>query len=267
MALGFALMYGVLRVIDFSHMDRMTIAAYSYLQLERIIGPLAAATGGILAASLFSVATEFGIYRRIKAPGTTPIMVASLGLSILTQATISLFFGSGLRASSFDELPLAIPYVRLFPREILLGFILLFVLLIIWFLLFRTGFGVALRAIADDRNRAILFRVPTGLMVNALFALAGALAGMAGVFVAVSTGIHPYAGFKYMILAFAACTVAGPGNLIGTAVAGILLGILLMFAEAYMSSLASEGVSLLILCLVLMFRPEGLLPRRARWTC
>jgi len=265
MAIGFALVYGTLRLIDFSHMDRLTVGAYSYLLLERHLGPVTAVAGGVLSALAFAVATEFLIYRRIRHSGTTSIMIASLGLSVITQAALSLSFGSGLRVSTFEELAFDLAGFHLFPREILLIFVLLLVLLGLRTMLFGTGFGIDLRAIAGDRNRAKLFRVPTGLIVSALFALAGALAGIAGVFVAISPGIHPYSGFKYMITAFAACTVAGPGNLSGTAVAGILLGILLTLAEAYVSSLASEGIALLILCLALLFRPEGLFTMRARW--
>ena len=264
MALGFALVYGTLQVIDFSHMDRLTVGAYFYLLLERHLGPVAAAAGGVLSASLFAVVTEFMIYRRIRHSGSTSIMIASLGLSVITQASLSLFFGSGLRVSTLDELAFDLAGFHLFPREILLFFVLILVLFGLRAMLF-TGFGIELRAIAGDRNRAALFRVPTGRIVSTLFALAGALAGLAGVFVAISPGIHPYSGFKYMILAFAACTVAGLGNLLGTAVAGILIGILLSLAETYVSSLASEGIALLILCLVLLFRPEGLFTMKVRW--
>lgn len=266
-AIGFTLIYGVLRVIDFSHMDRLTVAAYIYLTFEGSIGYVSAALIGILSAALLSVATEFAIYRRISSHGTTPVMIASLGFSVITQAILSLLFGSGLRVSRFDELPLNLLFINPFPREIVLILVLIFVLFSTWLLLFRTGFGIALRAIAGDRNRAMLLRVPTGRIVSALFALAGAVAGIAGIFVVISTGIHPYAGFKYMIMAFTACVAAGPGNLIGTVIAGIILGILLTLAEAFISSLASEGIALLILCVLLFVQPEGILLKGARRTC
>jgi branched-subunit amino acid ABC-type transport system permease component len=231
------------------------------------MGPVAATLVSILSAAIFSVVTEFVIYRRISPTGTTPVMVASLGFSVMTQAVLSLLFGSGLKVSRLDELPINFTFINLFPREVLLILVLIFVSFGTWFLLFRTGFGVALRAISVDRNRTVLLKVPTGLIVSALFALAGALAGVAGVFVVISTGIHPYAGFKYMIMAFTACTVAGTGNLVGTVIAGILLGVLLTITEAYSSALASEGIALMILCLVLIFRPEGIFLKRSRWTC
>lgn len=265
-AIGFSLIYGVLRLIDFSHMDRLTVAAYSFLLLERHLGLVLAAAGAIFVAAMMAVVTEFAVYRRIRNRGTTSIMIASLGISVITQAILAISFGSGLKVPIYEEHAFDLWGFHLFPHEIVLICIFPFILLGLWLVLFHTGFGITLRAIAADYNRSVLFRVPTGSIVSAMFALAGSLAGLAGVFVVISSGIYPYVGLKYMIMAFAVCIVAGFGNLIGTAVAGIFLGILLTLAEAYGSSLASEGIALLVFCLVLLFRPSGLLPKRIQWT-
>ena len=80
----------------------------------------------------------------------------------------------------------------------------------------------------------------------------------------ISTGIHPYAGFQFLIFAFTACVVGGLGNLMGTVLAGIILGVLVTFAEAYSSSLAAEALTMLVLVVVLLTRPRGLFPLRIR---
>lgn len=264
-ALGFSLTYGVVGLIDFNHADRMALAGYLFIVLGRLIGYPLGALAAVAATALVAVVIERHVYRPIRRVGPASMtMIAAVGVSVIMQATLAITFGTSLRSIAFTETAVPILGLQLYWRELLLPIVLLLTVAVLQYWLVRTRSGLSLRALASDMERALLFRVPVGRLLSLTFGISGAVAAVAGISATMATGVQPYAGFRYLIYAFAACVVGGLGNIIGTALASLILGVVLTFAEAYASSLAAEGIALALLVTFLLAWPNGLFPARTR---
>jgi len=250
------LIYGVMRIIDFSHTDRMTIAAYLFADLNRPLGIYAAMAIACISAALLAVVTERGLFAGLRRRGYAVMMICSLGLSIILQSIMAITHGSMLRTGVIREYPLT-NFLNLYPREIVLLFGVPLVILCLRRLLHNTYWGQSLRATIDDYEKAIVHRLPVARLTMIAFAISGILAGASGIAIIIGTGVYPQVGFKYLIFAFAACIVGGVGNIVGALLASLTIGILITAAEFYGSALAAEGVTLLVLVAVLVFAPNG----------
>jgi len=261
-AIGFSLIYGSLKIIDFSHADRLTLGAYVFLSLNQI-GLIYAILGSCISCMVFAVLVERLLYSKLRSKGSTAIMIASVGVSIVLQAMLAMIYRSSLMTSAITESTINFFHLRIYIRELVMGGLLLTCGISLFFIL-KTKIGWSLAAIASNYEQAVIFRIPVNKMISLTFAVSSLLAAFAGISIAVSSGIYPYAGFKFLIFAFAACMVGGLGHLGGTITASLGLGVIYTFAEAYGSSLAADASVLSILVITLYIKPRGFFNRRIR---
>ena len=262
-ALGFAVIFNLLRTLDFNHTDRLTLGAYSFIALYPCFGYVGACLLSCCICMGWAVAIEELLYRRVRHKGGTAILLLSVGVSIITQSGLALAYGSSLRTSVAPDPIVEVLSFRFYIRELVLLLALpAFYVLLLG--LSRSHVGRQIRAVSSNYERAVVLQLPVRRLVGGAFALSGLLAALGGVSVAVSTGIHPYAGFKYLIFAFTACVVGGLGNVVGAGISGLVLGIVLVFTETYTSSLAAEALSIGVMVAVLCCRPKGLFPSKSR---
>lgn len=262
-AIGFALIYGVLKFIDFSHTDRLTISGYVFIYFAAKIGVIPAIILSCVSAMFLAVFTETFIFHPLRSKGPTVLMINSFGLSIILQAAMALGLGSALQVAPIEEFPIS-SSIKLYPRELIVLLLVPIIIIFLQYWLHRTGQGVSLRALVDDYEKALLFRVPVRLLSRIAFAISGILAGIGGISISIAFGIFPSIGFKLLIFAFSACIIGGIGSLWGAVIASFLLGIVITFAEAWGSSLAAEGIALMLLVLVLILKPQGILGSKLR---
>ena len=275
-ALGYTMVYGVLRLINFAHGDLFTLGAYLGLTLL-----LSAGLSGMLAGFtlvLVLVVLVMGLiavvgyllervaYRPLRQSNRLAAVVSALGASIFFQNAMMLAYGarsqvfpSGLLPQvSVTLLNVEIPLVRL----LLFGASLLLMCLLYWFI-HKTRTGAAIRAVAIDQDAAKLMGIDVNHVISLVFLIGPALGGAAGVMVGLYYGQISYdMGVSYGLKAFIAAILGGIGNIPGAMVGGILLGVIEALGAAYISIAWKDAIAFMVLIAILIFRPTGLLGER-----
>lgn len=273
-ALGYSMVYGVLKLINFAHGDFFTMG--SYIGYTVLVFGVAAATvqfgpwTGMLIAILVAAAcialvgllVERVAYRPVYPAGRLPAVVSALGASIFLQNTIMVIWGPRYQAYPAELIPAMrfqfgqISITLLQIIILALSFILMSAL---YYIIQKTTFGAAVRATAHDRNTASLMGINFNRVILFIFTLGPALGATAGVMVGMYyRQISFTMGWNYGLKAFTATILGGIGNLPGAMFGGLILGVLEMLGAAYISAAWKDVFVFLILILVLIFRPTGL---------
>lgn len=269
-ALGFALIFGVLRVAQFAHGEVYMVTAFLVLvALAALPSPgtlqfalllvLGLGVGGLLGAVV-----ERGVFRPLaSAPHIAPI-ISAVGLSILLQYLAAFIWGSELRPFPLAWAP---GNVALGPASVPVLKIVIFgtalgLLALLQVVLASSRLGRAIRATAIDDEVARLMGVNTTRTVALAFVVGSALAGAAGVLVAALYGVvYPTMGQPALVKGYTATIIGGVGNLPGAVLGGILLGVFEVLLAGYISPTWTDAIIYALLIGVLALRPQGLLGR------
>ena len=268
-ALGFTLMFGVLKVINLTYGFYFSAGALVALWLVRSLGlgiwtalPLAAIASGLLAVCLdWLLLTRL---RTARAPELASLMV-TLGAVLALYSALTAWLGSDIRRlppSVISGDALQIGPVRVTEAQLLiLGAVAVMIAALVW-LLRGTRLGLAIRAMADRPDAAELMGIDTARAAAIVSFLSGALAGAGGVLIGLQrNAIQPYMGEEMMLRGFVVIIVGGLGDIRGAVIAGLLLGMLEVLTAGYIDSNLKEAVAFLVLVAVLWTRPSGLFGR------
>jgi len=275
-ALGYTMVYGVLKLINFAHGDIFTLGAYlgfttliSFGLNGRVGTGPAIAICLILVMGLSALAghiMERAAYRPLRKSGRLSAVVSALGVSIFLQNAIMLIWGAKSLAYPADLLPQvlisigghSVPLIRVL---VFISSIVVMVGLNIF--INRTRTGMAIRASAIDQGAAKLMGIDVRHVVAIVFMIGPALGGLAGVMVGISYGQISFSmGQLYGLKAFTAAIIGGIGNIPGAMIGGILLGVVEAFGAAYVSAAWKDAITFFVLILILVVRPTGILPER-----
>jgi branched-chain amino acid transport system permease protein len=281
-ALGYTLVYGVLRLINFAHGEVFMSGAFTAFfladQLARSEFLDAQPVLGLLAITAFSAAVSTGMalgleriaYRPLRrAPRLVPLITA-IGASFFLQYTFRGLFGSNIRV--YPDVAILEGTIFGVNRTLVVVFLAAMGMLAALYLFIQnTRTGRAIRAISEDLDTAALMGVNVDRVIATTFALGGALAGVAGVLYAlIFNQVSFFMGFVPGVKAFTAAVLGGIGNMPGAALGGLLLGVI----EAVGPSLFLDGlgipaahqlkdlIAFTVLVLILIFRPTGILGER-----
>jgi branched-chain amino acid transport system permease protein len=273
-ALGYSMVYGVLKLINFAHGDFFALGSYlgytllvfGSAVLTTHLGPwtgmLAAMAAAALSLALVGVLVERAAYRPIYPAGRLPAVVSALGASIIIQNLIMITWGPRYQAYPAQLIPNARLEVGAFGFTSLQLAILgiSFALMVgLYFLIQRTTWGAAVRATALDRDTASLMGINFQRVIRFIFTLGPALGALTGVMVGMYyRQISFTMGWSYGLKAFTATILGGIGNIPGAMFGGLILGVVEMLGSAYLSTAWKDVFVFLILILVLIFRPTGL---------
>jgi branched-chain amino acid transport system permease protein len=264
-AAGYALIYSILRFINFSHGEVMLFGAYSFLILHKQVRPLW--LSGIMAigvTALLGLAIEHFIYRPLRHRSSMTLFLSSLGISIALQSIYALIFGSSPQSYQIRAKQLTLGQYVLHDYEVLTVVLTVGIFLLLDFLLRKTTWGLALRGTAVSPHQVSLWGLSVDIIYRSAFAVSSAIAAIAGIVVGQHSGLTPTTGFNYSLWSFSACVLGGLGSLRGTVSASLFVGIVFSFMSAKLSSVFLHGWILLAVSLVLIIRPEGLFPKRIR---
>lgn len=283
-AIGYTLVYGILELINFAHADVFMLGtAFTYFALELITGALGIPPGGGLAlvltlASLpvvmlltagINAGIERGAYRPLRnAPRLAPL-ISAIGMSFILQNV-----GLVLLGPSQQALQTVMPRTNLvsFPSgatwfgldEVIVFAVTIPLLLLLRWFVAGTRQGKAMRATAQDRDAAGLMGIDVNRTISLTFLIAGALAGAAGMVVALYYGQTFFLlGFQFGLLSFTAAVLGGIGNLTGATLGGIVIGMIGALSDRFLEAKWTSVIVFSILILVLIFRPTGLFAERA----
>ncbi len=270
-ALGYTMVYGILRMINFAHSEIFMVGAYIgfwVLSSLPVFLPgflpayfLAVFILAMLGAGLLAVVVERIAYKPLRHASRLAPLISAIGVSIFLQNLIMLTAGASSRPYP-EKLPLeqfnffgaqvSSLQIFIFGLAVLLMFILtLFIS--------RTRLGKAMRATAENHIVAQLMGINVNTVISLTFIIGGGLGGIAGVLNGLYYGSVKYnMGFLPGIKAFTAAVLGGIGNLKGAMAGGFILGIVEAFAAGYISSENKDIFAFVILILVLLFKPAGL---------
>jgi branched-chain amino acid transport system permease protein len=274
-ALGYTMVYGVLRLINFAHGDLFTYGAYlgmtlltsfllhDHLGLTLALVVLAVMVMGLVA--VIGVILERAAYRPLRESPRLSAVVSALGASIFLQNALMLVYGARYQVYP-DVLPQTtvsllgqnVPVMRL-------AVVLVSVTIMAALYLFvqKTKVGTAIRAAAIDQGAARLMGIDVNKVVTIVFVIGPALGGGAGLLVGLYYGQISFTmGWIYGMKAFTAAILGGIGNIPGAMVGGLLLGVVEALGAAYVSFAWKDAFAFLVLILILIVRPSGLLGER-----
>ncbi|MHC1742399.1 MAG: branched-chain amino acid ABC transporter permease [Syntrophobacteraceae bacterium] len=275
-ALGYTMVYGVLKLINFAHSDLFTLGAYLGLTLLTSlgimgkIGPLFGTL--VLAVMVMGLVAMVGAlldrvaYRPLRESPRLSAVVSALGASIFLQNSVMLIYGARFQVYPQDILPkitlhifgLPIPLVRIL---ILLASLL--IMLALYFFIQKTKVGTAIRAAAIDQGAARLMGINVNRVILLVFMVGPALGGVAGLMVGLYYGQITFTmGWGYGLKAFTAAILGGIGNIPGAMLGGVLLGVIEAMGAAYVSLAYKDAIAFVVLILILIVRPTGLLGER-----
>ena len=275
-ALGYTMVYGVLKLINFAHGDLFTIGAYLGLTLLTSLGlvdkfgPLVGVL--LLAVMVMGLVAVIGgllervAYRPLRTSPRLSAVVSALGASIFFQNAVMLIYGAKFQVYPHNILPRVM--VSLFGLEIPLIRILMFatsvvLMLALYFFIQKTRIGTAIRAAAIDQGAAKLMGINVDRVILIVFLIGPALGGAAGLMVGLYYGqINFTMGWVYGLKAFTAAILGGIGNIPGAMVGGLLLGVIEALGAAYISIAWKDAIAFCVLILILIIRPTGLLGER-----
>jgi branched-chain amino acid transport system permease protein len=270
-ALGYTMVYGVLRLINFAHGEVYMVGAMTgyyvahALSLGRepsLLGLLAVLAASMAVCALLGATIERVAYRPLRnAPRLAPLITA-IGVSLLLQNAGQLVFGADpkffppLLASRelFRVGALAVSNIQL--TVVVTAFVLMAGLELV---VMRTRFGRAMRAVSVDAPAAALMGVHVDRVISGTFMLGSALAAAAGILVGLSNPkIDPLMGLMPGLKAFVAAVLGGIGSVPGAMIGGLLLGVVETMVSAYLSSTYRDAIAFVILIAILIYRPTGL---------
>jgi len=277
-ALGYTMVYGVLKLINFAHGDVMMVGAYmgyaTALQMgarmrSSLLGALLVFLVAMLGCALLGLLIERFAYRPLRNQPRLTALITAIGISFALSYSFQLDIGflPGASPRGFpeiikDEAWFEYGDVTILNRQVISLGVAVVLTLALQYLVYRTRFGRAMRAVSFDHRIAGLMGIPVDSVIAGTFALGSALAAGAGILYAVKDGvIQPLMGLYVGLKAFVAAVIGGIGNVPGAVVGAILLGLVEEFVVGYTASTWRDAVAFGFLIIVLLFRPEGLFGR------
>ncbi len=272
-AVGLSLIYGVTGLVNFAHGELVTFGALVlYFFHVSAGGPgwplLVGAVPAVILGGLFGGAQDRLLWRplRRRRTGNIAAMVVSIGLAFaLRNIFLIIFEGQPRSLRDFavqDTVDvLGIPVV---PKTLVIIGASLVLLTGVGLFLQKTRIGIAVRAIADNKDLAESSGIDVQKVILATWVLGGALAALSGIFFGVSEGVQYNMGFRLLLLTFAATVLGGLGTAYGAMLGGFVIGIAVEMSTYWIDTELKNAVALALLIVMLLFRPQGLLGRRER---
>ncbi len=279
-ALGYTMVYGVLKLINFAHGDVMMVGCYvGYATAQKLGRENNSSFLGVILVFLAAMATCAGIgwlierfaYRPLREKPRLTALITAIGISFALSYGFQLDIGilPGAAPKAFPEIIKPTEVFVFGDHDVviwnwqLISFGIAVSLMVgLEYLVFGTRFGRAMRAVSFDHRVAGLMGIPTDRIIAGTFMLGSALAACAGLLYAIKdTAIQPLMGLYVGLKAFVAAVIGGIGNVPGAMIGGLFLGLIEEFVVGYTASSWRDAVAFGFLIIVLLVRPEGLFGR------
>ncbi len=273
-ALGYTMVFGVMKLINFAHGDLVAMAAFIGLTIyTQVLGQ---------ANTLFSVLVIFALttliiafagvlleriaYRPLRRAPRLSAVVSALGASLVIQNGIMLIWGPRMKIFPESLIPSVTwnlgGVVVSFLQVVILG-LSCFLMVALYLYVEKTRAGAAIRASSINQDAAKLMGINVNRIITTIFIIGSALGAVGGLFIALYyRGITFNMGWNYGLYAFVAAIIGGIGNIPGAMVGGMLLGLFNAFIAGYVSSTWADAFTFIMLIIILIFRPTGILGER-----
>jgi branched-chain amino acid transport system permease protein len=269
LALGYTMVYGIIQLINFAHGDIYMIGAFTgfYVATKLHLSFLPTMIIAMIVSAVLGIVIEKVAYKPLRKSPRITLLITAIGVSLLLENGMRYIVGptpqsfpSLIESSKINIGSLQVTNIQL----ITLGVSLLLVVLL-QFIVYKTKVGKAMRAASFDIEAASLMGINVNNTISFTFALGSALAGAAGVLVALAwTTIDPYMGMMPGIKAFVAAVLGGIGVIPGALIGGLFMGVAETLTKAYVSTRLSDAIAFSILIIILLIKPSGLLGKITR---
>ena len=261
-AIGVSLVFSILRFAHFAHGDLMTVGAYGALIVTASlgVGPLWGIPLGIVLTIAVAFAAERLLYRPLRSSTPVILLISSFGVALILRSAIQLVAGPSIVSYKTGiQMPLVFEGIRIRPDHFWIVGGTFAIIIALHLFLTRTRFGKAMRAMADNMDLARLSGIPASQMIMVTWAIAAALAAVAGVFLGMDTRLQPTVGWNLLLPVFAAAIVGGIGRPYGAILGGFLIGIAMEVSTAFIDPGYKQSIAFMLLVLMLIVRPQGIL--------
>lgn len=267
-ALGYTMVYGIAKLINFAHGDVIMVGAYiSFISMKFGLPWWLAVIISIVVCAVLGVVMEKVAYKPLRNASRISLLITAIGISYLLQNLFQLIFGANpqpyhafitLPALNLGGISIQANYYITFSVSVLLMFLLtLFVN--------KTTMGKAMRAVSEDEGAAKLMGINVDTTISLTFAIGCALAAIAGILYAnCYPMINPTLGSLPGIKAFIAAVLGGIGSIPGAVLGAFILGMVEAMTKAYISSQLTDTIVFAILILMLVFKPAGILGKNVK---
>ena len=268
-ALGYTMVYGIAKMLNFAHGDVIMVGAYicycvmSYLGLPPIVGVVLA----MVVCTILGMVIERLAYKPLRSAPSLAVLITAIGVSYFLQNSALLIWKADPKIfTSVVDLP----SLKLFGDQLIISSVtivtvLACIIIMVALTLFtgKTKMGKAMRAVSEDKGAAQLMGINVNSTISVTFAIGSGLAAIAGVLLCSAyPTLMPTTGSMPGIKAFTAAVFGGIGSIPGAMLGGILLGIIEIFAKAYISTQLSDAIVFAVLIIVLLIKPTGLLGKK-----
>lgn len=263
-ALGYTMVYGIAKMINFAHGDIIMVGAYSlYIALSMLHLPVVAAVlFSALVCTVLGVFIERVAYKPLRSAPPLAVLITAIGVSYLLQNLAQLIFGAAPipQASIVSFGGITIGGVSISGITVVTLAVTTVCMILLTLFINKTKMGSAMRAVSEDKGAASLMGIDVNKTISLTFAIGSGLAAVAGIlYVCQYQSLKPTLGAMPGIKAFVAAVLGGIGSVPGAMFGGIILGLIESLSKAYISTELSDAIVFGILVLVLLVKPSGLL--------
>lgn len=263
-ALGYTMVYGIMRLINFAHGDIYMLGAYVgfFVTTQLKLGFFPALICAMVAIGTCGVLIERAVYRPLRSSPKISLLITAIGMSFFIEYTLMYFLSPQPRTFP-PVLPNHIFHmgdvIISFQQMVIIGSTIVLMLLL-WYIVQYTKMGKAMRAVSYDNDAALLMGINVDHVISFTFALGSSLAGAAGVLVGIYYNtIDPLMGIMPGLKAFIAAVLGGIGIIPGAMMGGVILGVVEALVSGFISSTFRDAAAFGILIVILLIKPTGLL--------
>ena len=269
-ALGYTMVYGIAKMLNFAHGDVIMIGAYvAFCGLQYWgLPPVIAILVSMAVCTTLGITIEGLAYRPLRQAASLAVLITAIGMSYLLQNLALMIWGANPKSfppTFINSSTLRLGQLRISSATIYT--ILANIVIMVGLTLFtaKTKMGKAMRCVSEDRGAAELMGINVNRTISVTFAIGSALAAIAGVLLCSSYPIlQPTTGSMPGIKAFTAAVFGGIGSIPGAMLGGVLLGVIEIFGKAYISTELGDAIVFAVLIVVLLVKPSGLLGKPVR---
>ncbi|WP_297192027.1 branched-chain amino acid ABC transporter permease [uncultured Campylobacter sp.] len=266
-AIGYTMVYGVLRLINFAHGEIMMVGAYCCLFCVSAMNVpfLGAISLAMIFAACVGIAMDRIAYKPLRKAPKISLLITAIAISFFIQNLFHITFGSSPRlfpVPKYLEEVIQIGSLSISVATVCVPILTVVILFILLFILYKSKYGVAIRALAFDIHTVNLMGIDANKIIALVFAIGSALAAIGGIFWVVNyPSLDPNMGVLIGLKAFAAAVLGGIGSVVGAVLGGLIIGFTEVGAVALFPELSGfkDAFAFIFLVFILLFKPSGIL--------
>ena len=266
-ALGYTMVYGIAKMLNFAHGDIIMIGAYvAFFALSRFQLPLfVSVILSIVVCTILGVVIERLAYKPLRQASSLSVLITAIGVSYFLQNAAQLLWTSNTKVfpSIVSNAYLKIGDLSISYLTIITIAVCIAIMIVLTLFISKTKTGMAMRACSEDKGAAMLMGINVNTTISITFAIGSGLAAIASILLCASyPSVYPTLGSMPGIKAFTAAVFGGIGSIPGAFLGGLMLGVIETLTKAYISTQLSDAIVFAVLIVVLLIKPTGLLGKK-----